>query len=806
MPFAWPSRRLGRPQWHLIDFRTYAQEGFIENSLVHAAIMYKARASTAAPLRAWIGDPDHPELAPENNPLAQLVARPNEHQSWSEMQQQSTVYLNVDGNTYFVLVRDGRKKAEDSFYICKSCGGASLVGYLCPGCGDKQRVWQTAYDLTVIDEIVRDCSHCGAQITGFKCDYCGSREIQKQLQQKGSIPDAIYCLRPDRIYIIPAKDEAGHYSIGYIYVPEGTSAFRAADVMERRRMIEEGRAQIMHPGDVMHIKRPNPLDSLEGMGYGLSTIAPMARSVDVDNSVTKFLKEFFDRGLMPNIAFTFNEPLDSATVARIRERAKEIFGGFDRWIEPLILDNQGDVKQISQTFDEMGFEGIDERNESRIVGPFGVPPILIGTRVGLTRSSYGKAYDEARTAFWEDTYIPEIKLYEQELSNYLNINGTFLQYDLSEVPALKDMREQRRAQIFDAFKASAATRNEYRLALGLDELPPPVGNVFLVPFNLMEVSVRPTARAEIIEGQAEEVPALPSGEEEETSPKASPRMKRGFSLEAKRRIWKAFDANLTAHTRSFRKAAQTAFRNDLEAILNIINRHKQIVNWQAIDEDVREYLLGEAGDNWRETFLPAMAGSIEVQGEMWAAELGMAFDVENLLAQQWFQDYTLVFAQEVDQTTLDALGTMFTQAQAEGWAIPTMEGHLEMMFQQWMFGDLTSEDFEWYAERMPSWRRETIARTETLRASNGGTFHLFENWNVPMKEWLATFDARVRPAHADAGGRYTEGGSPGPIPMGQAFEVGGDRMMYPGDPSGDVGNVANCRCTVLPYNPAWAEL
>ncbi|MGD8499943.1 MAG: phage portal protein, partial [Phycisphaerales bacterium] len=685
--------------------------------------------------------PDRPELAPDNNPLAQLVARPNEHQSWPEMQQQSTVYLNVDGNTYFVLVRDNPK----------------------------------------------------------------------------ALPDAIYCLRPDRVYIVATRDETGRYGVGYIYVPEGKSIFRAADRIERRRMIEEGRAQMMHPDDVMHVKLPNPLDPLEGMGYGLSPIAPMARSVDVDNSVTKFLKEFFDRGMMPNIAFTFKEPLDPGTIARIRERAKEIFGGFDRWIEPLILDSDGDVKQVSQTFDEMGFGPIDERTESRIMGPFGVPPILCGTRVGLTRSSYGKAYYEARTAFWEDTYMPEMQLYEQEFHNYLTVNGTFLKYDLSEVPALKEMRNQRRAQIFDAFKAGAATRNEYRLALGLDELPSMVGNVFLMPFNLMEVPADRAVRTEVIEGEAEEVPALPpgeegpalpAGEEEEAKapPKALPRRKRGFSLEAKQRIWKAFDASLTANKRPFGRAAEAAFRNDLEVILDIINRNKQAVNWQVIDEAVREYLLGEAGDNWREAFLPVMAASIQAQGEIWAAELGMAFDVENLMAQQWFQDYTLVFAQEINQTTLDALDVMFVQAQAEGWSIPDMEGHLETMFQQWMFGDLTSEDFDWYDERMPLWRRELIARTETMRSSNGGIFHLFESWNVPMKEWLSAFSPTTRPEHAEAGTRYMEGGNPGPIPMGQAFEVGGERMMFPGDPSASVGNVANCKCTVLPYNPMWGEL
>jgi hypothetical protein len=32
--------------------------------------------------------------------------------------------------------------------------------------------------------------------------------------------------------------------------------------------------------------------------------------------------------------------------------------------------------------------------------------------------------------------------------------------------------------------------------------------------------------------------------------------------------------------------------------------------------------------------------------------------------------------------------------------------------------------------------------------------------------------------------------------MDQAFEVGGEMLMYPGDPAGSAGNVINCRCAI----------
>jgi hypothetical protein len=349
-------------------------------------------------------------------------------------------------------------------------------------------------------------------------------------------------------------------------------------------------------------------------------------------------------------------------------------------------------------------------------------------------------------------------------------------------------------QMADAFKAAAVTRNEYRLALGLDEIPG--SDVFLVPFTLAEIPAGQIGSVQVIEGEAEEVPALPSGEDEQpTAPKALPRKARGFTLDAKKQLWKAHDTNATAWEPAFRRAARRAFRDDLERIRDIVNSYKAI-NWQSIEDEVRMYLLAESGDNWRAQFLPVMSGVIEAAGDTWATALGMQFDVENLLAQAWFDEYTLKFAQEINKTTLDGLAVMFQQAQAEGWSIPDMQGHITELFEQWMKGDKMSEDFEWYEDRLPPHRTAMISRTETIRSSNAGTVELFREWNVQMMEWLSTPDNRTREAHR-IGSMW--GFPPVIAPVGGTFDVGGERLRYPGDPNGSPGNTIQCRCTTAAY-------
>ena len=112
------------------------------------------------------------------------------------------------------------------------------------------------------------------------------------------------------------------------------------------------------------------------------------------------------------------------------------------------------------------------------------------------------------------------------------------------------------------------------------------------------------------------------------------------------------------------------------------------------------------------------------------------------------------------------------------------------MFNQWMNGNISPDEFSWYSARMPFYRRELIARTETIKASNAITDAIYNEWGVPKKEWIATMDDRVRDTHAQANGQVVSTNRP--------FEVGGEQLMYPGDPSGSPENILNCRCTEVP--------
>lgn len=86
-----------------------------------------------------------------------------------------------------------------------------------------------------------------------------------------------------------------------------------------------------------------------------------------------------------------------------------------------------------------------------------------------------------------------------------------------------------------------------------------------------------------------------------------------------------------------------------------------------------------------------------------------------------------------------------------------------------------------------------IARTENcIGSSLGATYSARASGLVLYKQWIArSGDDRTRDAHAHMVGSE-------PIPMDSLFDVGGQKMLHPGDSSNGATakNICNCRCVV----------
>jgi len=97
------------------------------------------------------------------------------------------------------------------------------------------------------------------------------------------------------------------------------------------------------------------------------------------------------------------------------------------------------------------------------------------------------------------------------------------------------------------------------------------------------------------------------------------------------------------------------------------------------------------------------------------------------------------------------------------------------------------EDATGYSE----FRADTIGRTETVAAYNGGEFagaQALGDDGPTEKSWLAALDARTRDSHAEADGQT--------VAFGEPFIVGGVPMQHPHDAGAPPEEVVNCRCVM----------
>jgi uncharacterized protein with gpF-like domain len=87
-------------------------------------------------------------------------------------------------------------------------------------------------------------------------------------------------------------------------------------------------------------------------------------------------------------------------------------------------------------------------------------------------------------------------------------------------------------------------------------------------------------------------------------------------------------------------------------------------------------------------------------------------------------------------------------------------------------------------------RAETIASTETAAAYGFSRNEAMKAAGVKYKKWLHSSVPECRaPTHLALHGTV--------IPFDSPFDVGGERLMYPTDPSGSPGNTINCHCIAV---------
>lgn len=165
---------------------------------------------------------------------------------------------------------------------------------------------------------------------------------------------------------------------------------------------------------------------------------------------------------------------------------------------------------------------------------------------------------------------------------------------------------------------------------------------------------------------------------------------------------------------------------------------------------------------------------------------GVSFDLEAPFVQDFIRARANQLAGQVTDSTYSAVQQALADGVANGASIDDLASAVQDVF-----------------TNASTNRAKTIARTEVISASNGSATLTASQLPPDVcagQEWISTRDDRTRGNdekdefdHLSVDGQV--------VAMGAPFEVGGESLLYPGDPDGDGGNVINCRCTVAFLTP-----
>lgn len=534
--------------------------------------------------------------------------------------------------------------------------------------------WQSEYDLK--------------EMISFHLDLAGNVYIQK-VRNRGMGIAYLWMLRPDRVSVLINP------SMGLVGYEHQYGASR----------------QFITPEDMIHIKLNDPSTPW----IGIPPMIAAQRRIAIDNEAADFAKSMLQNRAVPGLVIETDYAIkDKDVLDRLRKVWQQSFGGIRRGL-PAFMQKGMSVKAISLNMQELAFDDLNATDEARILMALGVPPSVIGAKVGLDRNTFSNA-EEARRSFYEDTIEPLMNriddIFDQQLVPEFG-NDIYTKFDVSNVAAYRSIRESKRSEALDGLKSGGLTVNEYRVEMGLDQVSS--GDVFLrgiamipTPINAKPIKELPPAKKSVDEDTHAALVARAIG-----------RRDRG-------ELW--LDPMKEAARKEFKQQAADV----VKAVENVpkiwddsgIEIKKMIPEQITYIKDQLDQFNVEWAERIKKEFQPIMAEILKDAGTDAAADLAVDFLMDNQEVLHFIEDYTFKFAKGVTTTSVNDVRKVLDTAFSEGESLREMQTRLSGVFDGW-----------------DKYRTEMIARSETIRASNHGAEKGYEQAGVRIKEWLAAGDA-----------------------------------------------------------------
>ena len=261
--------------------------------------------------------------------------------------------------------------------------------------------------------------------------------------------------------------------------------------VEYYKLDRGGKDVHLSPSDVAHIKLPNQSTGAKtGLLYGVSPLAVLKNDAILDAMLSDLSANFIKRGAVPSGLLKLNRRVSSQEDAdEVRNRWRSTFSGKRGQFNVAILDSDSAYEPLQALPKDLALEPTRNEVVARICGALGVPPIIVGTNLGLMRSTYSN-YKQAQQSYIDETITPLANRLERFLNLKLvpNFSGNaIVKIDTSNSPAYIEAENDKVKRIKALFDSGIISLNEARQDLNYD--PIDAGDIRRTPSNIFEVRV-----------------------------------------------------------------------------------------------------------------------------------------------------------------------------------------------------------------------------------------------------------------------------------------------------------------------------
>lgn len=532
--------------------------------------------------------------------------------------------------------------------------------------------------------------------------------------------------------------------------------------------------QVFSHEQVLFAKLPHPFHNWDGLAP--LTAAWVAAQTDfaAGQTMSGLMQNNAEQGLVFSTDQNLSEDQVRMLQAQLRERRRSA-GTANR---DVILGGGAKIQPPSLTMADVQF--LENRKFSRqeICSVYGVPQELLGYSEDANRS----VADAARATFIENRIAPlgaRIASALAPLARAFDPNAE-LWFDSDGLPS---MVAQRRARIDTAAKLWAmgypANVANTALDIGLPEIES--GDVGWLPFSVQpaEQAAEPRRPMAVTPPKVEPEEAgdeKPDGEDADEAQRAKLKAQKAAQPSHVCIGSEEYAASIAGSVRRKRVIMERFFAEQRKRALQSLDTAGRIASGVTVKAYPDLLAVAEENAVLARRLKPALIADLEFGGAQLWRELGSAVEF-NLKPQEaldwWSKRKTQI--EEINQTTNTALRETLSEGLEGGESIEQLATRVREVFKE-----------------ASVYRSETIATTETNVAVNSGRFIGMEDAGSERKSWLSARLESTREDHLKAEKEYWDG-----IPVGEPFIVGGEAMMYPGDPKGSAGNTINCKCVVV---------